>query len=85
MFAQGESLRSGVWRRRLRRTSYVLLTAVLVAFYVKSVHSILDGTDGYDFYVAARAVVDGQNPREVMLREINQRFVGGTRLEPGPL
>lgn len=55
---------------RLRWAAFFLVAAVLVAFYAKSVHSIRDKTDGYDFYVAARAVFEGEDPREVMEREI---------------
>lgn len=55
---------------RLRLAVLTLVGALLTFFYAKSVHSIHDQTDGYDFYVASRAVFEGQDPRETMLREI---------------
>lgn len=58
------------WARRIQGITLVLAVAVLAAFFVKSVNSIMDKTDGYDFYLAARALWEGNDPREVMMREI---------------
>ena len=57
------------WARRIQQVSLVLLAAILIAFFAKSASSIMDKTDGYDFYLAARALWEGDDPREVMMRE----------------
>ena len=53
-----------------RRALYALGAIAFVAIYVKSVRGTLDRNDGYDYYVAARALVEGQDPRQVMVEEI---------------
>ncbi len=65
----GRVTQDPTWARRTQQVSLVLLAAILVAFFAKSASSIMDKTDGYDFYLAARALWEGNDPREVMMRE----------------
>ena len=55
----GGVVRDPTWALRIRRVTLILIVAVLVAFFAKSVNSILDKTDGYDFYLASRALWEG--------------------------
>ena len=55
---------------RARGVLYALGAIAFVAIYVKSVQGTLDKNDGYDFYVAGRALLEGRDPRAAMLAEI---------------
>lgn len=54
----------------LRRAAYLVGAIVFIALYVKSVRGTLDRNDGYDYYVAARALWQHEDPRVAMEREV---------------
>ncbi len=54
----------------VRRGVIAACVVVLGALYVKSVLGTLDRNDGYDYYVAARAILDGVDPRDAMIAEV---------------
>lgn len=58
------------WAPHLRRAAYVVGAIVFGVVYVKSVVGTLEKNDGYDYYVAARALWEGVDPRAAMMEEI---------------
>lgn len=64
------ALRDPRSRTVLRGALYVAGAAALVGIYLKSVKGTLDRNDGYDYYVAARALLSGEDPSAASIAEI---------------